>query len=183
MCVNHNKTSDGIYSSTTTATDMYVCRKWWYVIINNDRYRYVCMSQVMVCDHQQRPLQMSWARRDNVVYEGRSNTISIINFVGWELVQSQEPCVQWSVLQCVAVCCSVLQCVAVCCSVLQSVAVCCSVLQRVAACCSASLQSLAEQNFTPCTDEYAHTCSLEQYRGVWDQERCMRSRKVYEIKK
>jgi len=46
--------------------------------------------------------------------------------------------VQYSVLQCVVVCCnefleniyldSVLQCVAMCCSALQCVAVCCSVL-------------------------------------------------------
>jgi len=41
-----------------------------------------------------------------------------------------------SVLQCVAVCRSVLQCVVVCCSVLQCVAICYIVLQCVAVCCS-----------------------------------------------
>jgi len=43
---------------------------------------------------------------------------------------------QFSVLQCVVVCCSVLQCVAVWNSVLQCVAVCCGVMRCVAMCCS-----------------------------------------------
>jgi len=78
---------------------------------------------------------------------------------------------EFSVLQCVAVCCSVLQCNAVCCSVMQCAAVCCrtdthmlkrgnefaehpftlelSVLQCVAACCSMLL----------CVAGKTHTCS------------------------
>ena len=40
---------------------------------------------------------------------------AVLNVVMWAAMQ-------YSVLQCVAVCCSVLQCVAVCCSVLQRIA-------------------------------------------------------------
>jgi len=67
---------------------------------------------------------------------------------------------EFSVLQCVAVCCSVLQCVAVCCSVLKSTehlicqpcvnAVCCSVLQCVAVNWTSHMSALCECSVLQC---------------------------------
>ena len=55
---------------------------------------------------------------------------SVLQYIAFWGVIFAEALSNYSVLQCVAVCCSVLQCVAVCCSVFQCGAVCCSMWQR-----------------------------------------------------